>query len=132
MLANNMKFPSQINLLVPPDSSTKLGMFLVGDRFLLILPLPTLNHAQQNVEVTLTAAALSTVQQQKTVTVISIRNVILRMGSIRITPSAGKVVIQDIVNCANLAIASPFSGSVSAVYNRQLSHLRALRACYHH
>ena len=127
-----MKFPSQINLLVPPDSSTKLGMFLVGDRFLLILPLPTLNHAQQNVEVTLTAAALSTVQQQKTVTVISIRNVILRMGSIRITPSAGKVVIQDIVNCANLAIASPFSGSVSAVYNRQLSHLRALRACYHH
>ena len=131
IIANNMAFSSQRHL-VPVGSSTKLGMFRSAERFPLILQLPTLIHAQQNVGVMLTAAALSTVQQQKTVTVISIRNVILRMGSIRITPSAGKVVIQDIVNCANLAIASPFSGSVSAVYNRQLSHLRALRACYHH
>ena len=94
--AYKMTFPSQRHLLVPPGSSTKLGMFRIAEQFPLILPLPTLNHAQKNVGVMLTAAALSTVQQQKTVTVISIWNVILHRGSIRITPSAEKVVIQDI------------------------------------
>ena len=84
--ANNMTFPSQ--RLVPPGSSTKLGMFRTAEQFPQILPLPTLNHAQKNVGIMLTAVALSTVQRQKTVTVISIRNAILLMGSIRITPSA--------------------------------------------
>ena len=109
-----MTFPSQRHLLVPLGSSTKLGMFPTAERFPLILPLPTLIHAQQNVGVMLTAAALSTVQQQKTVTVISIQSAILLMGSIRITPSAQKVILQDIVNCANLVfLLDASSGSVS-------------------
>ena len=69
-------------------SSTKLGMFRTAEQFPLILPLPTLIHAQQNVGVMLTAVALSTVQQQKTVTVISIRSAILLQESMQILPSA--------------------------------------------